>query len=72
MMVIRKQLLFVLLAAVITFFSSCKKDKIDTAPSSTLSFSTDTLFFDTVFTTIGSVTQRLVVYNTNDGILQID
>ena len=46
--------------------SSCKKkDKIDSNPSLKLAFSSDTVFFDTVFTTVGSVTQRLMVYNYN-------
>jgi len=50
-----------------TGFVACnKKDKVDTNPSLTLNFSTDTVFFDTVFTTIGSVTQKLLVYNNND------
>jgi len=67
-----KKSLFIILTGMIPFAFSCKKDKINTDPSLTLSFSTDTLFFDTVFTTIGSVTQRLIVYNNNDGILQIE
>ncbi len=46
--------------------SSCKKkDKIDSNPALKLTFSSDTVFFDTVFTTVGSVTQRLMVYNYN-------
>jgi hypothetical protein len=46
--------------------SSCKKkDKIDSNPALKLTFSTDTVFFDTVFTTVGSVTQRLMVHNNN-------
>jgi len=60
---------FYLLALVgsLLFSLSCrKKDKIDPDPSLTLSFSTDTVFFDTVFTTVGSVTQRLIVYNPNN------
>jgi hypothetical protein len=44
--------------------SSCRKqDKIDSSSSVRLTFSTDTVFFDTVFTTIGSVTQQLMVHN---------
>ncbi|MEI7983664.1 MAG: hypothetical protein WCI71_18595 [Bacteroidota bacterium] len=38
-------------------------DKIDSSPDIRLSFSTDTVFFDTVFPTVGSVTKRLIVYN---------
>ena len=46
---------------------SCRKwDKLDTSPGITLSFSTDTVFFDTVFPTVGSVTQKLVVNNHHD------
>jgi len=55
-----------LFVSVLILFSSCrKKDQIDTDPSMMLEFSTDTVFFDTVFATVGSVTQRLVVYNWN-------
>ncbi len=47
--------------------TSCRKnEKLDSNPGLTLSFSTDTVFFDTVFPTIGSVTQRLVVYNNHN------
>jgi hypothetical protein len=45
---------------------SCRKrDQISTDPALQLAFSTDTVYFDTVFTTVGSVTQRLRVYNQN-------
>lgn len=47
--------------------SSCHKDEvINTSPSVKLEFSTDTVFFDTVFTTIGTVTKELHVYNPSD------
>jgi hypothetical protein len=42
--------------------SSCRKDKFF-AGTPTLKFSTDTLTFDTVFTTIGSTTQYFKIYN---------
>ena len=58
--------------AVILFFSSCRKDEtISTDPSLKLSFSTDSVMFDTVFTTMGSVTKRLMVYNPNDNAVLI-
>ena len=51
-------------------FSSCNDDKISTNPSHFLSFSQDTVFFDTVFTTIGSSTATFKVYNHNqEGVL---
>ncbi len=42
---------------------SCKKDLINTNSSVRLSFSTDTVYFDTVFTSIGSTTYYLTVHN---------
>jgi hypothetical protein len=57
----------ILFTGLILGFVSCsKKEKVDTSPSLKLSFSADTVFFDTVFTTIGTVNQRLMVYNPND------
>jgi hypothetical protein len=57
-------ILFVLASLVILAISSCKKDDIiDEDPSIQLNFSTDTVMFDTVFTSLGSVTQYLKVYN---------
>ena len=44
---------------------SCKKDVLITDPSAKLEFSTDTVIFDTVFTTVGSITKQLKVYNTH-------
>jgi hypothetical protein len=46
---------------------SCRKDdKISSEPSYKLVFSADTIIFDTVFTTIGSTTRYLKVYNRNN------
>ena len=47
------------------FTVSCKKDIITDDPAAKLSFSTDTLAFDTVFTQMGSTTQRFLIYNKN-------
>jgi len=45
-------------------FSSCRKDKLLT-DGGNIAFSTDTLKFDTVFTSLGSVTRSFKIYNTN-------
>ena len=51
---------------------SCKKKaQIDSNPAFKLTFSTDTVFFDTVFTTLGTVTQRLIVHNNNTNKIQV-
>jgi hypothetical protein len=56
----------VIIFTLIVVFSCRKKDKLDSSPSLKLTFSTDTVFFDTVFTTLGSVTHRLLVHNDNN------
>lgn len=48
-----------------TFFSSCNDESFSTDPTHLLSFSQDTLSFDTVFTSIGSATAQIKVYNPN-------
>jgi len=45
------------------FLGSCRKDALITDSSAKLEFSTDTIQFDTVFTTLGTVTKRFKVYN---------
>jgi hypothetical protein len=42
---------------------ACKREEIWTDSSAKLNFSTDTLSFDTVFTTIGSATKQMLIYN---------
>jgi len=62
----------IMTAAIPVFFTSCNKDDIiNTDPGITLSFSTDTVFFDTVFTSLGSVTQYLKIYNTDENKVNI-
>lgn len=55
-----KKLLFVLL--VFTALLGCKRNTIFSGKAE-LRFSTDTVFFDTVFTTVGSLTERLKIIN---------
>ena len=51
---------------------SCRKDpKPSDDPSLKLAFSTDTIAFDTVFTTLGSATRNFVIYNNNADYLTI-
>jgi len=46
-------------------FSSCRKDFFADSGPGQLSFSNDSILFDTVFTSIGSATKKLIVYNNN-------
>ncbi|MEY2938089.1 MAG: hypothetical protein RL062_678, partial [Bacteroidota bacterium] len=52
-------------------FSSCQKN-VQTGANDSLDYSTDTLFFDTVFTSIGSTTQIVKIYNHNEAAMHID
>ena len=57
----------ILLAIIITFsVSSCKKDTFITSKNASLSLSSDTLYFDTVFTTTGSITGSFKIFNNNN------
>jgi hypothetical protein len=44
---------------------ACKKDTIDSSSSVKLDFSTNNVLFDTIFTTIGSTTKKVLIYNNN-------
>lgn len=52
----------VLFLAVLSIWG-CKKDSINTDSSAMLEFSADSILFDTVFTSVGSVTRRIKVFN---------
>ena len=45
--------------------AGCINDDITTSPTATLTFSRDTLSFDTIFTETGTPTARMIVYNRN-------
>jgi hypothetical protein len=55
---------FLLITAVLLLLSACRKENtISTDPQHKLVFSADTVMFDTVFTSLGSSTHQLKVYN---------
>jgi hypothetical protein len=64
--------LFIFLSCLLTFLPGCepKEDLVQTSGS--LEFDQDTVKFDTVFTTIKTVTKRLWVYNRNGGAVKTD
>jgi len=55
----------IILFIIVTISYSCRKDDVTTDSSAKLDFSNDSVIFDTVFTTIGSTTKRLQIYNRN-------
>ncbi|GHT17880.1 hypothetical protein FACS189429_2980 [Bacteroidia bacterium] len=68
----KKYFLLTTVFTAIFVFLSCQKDDFDTNPNLKLQFSTDTVSFDTVFTTIGTTTKIFKVYNRNTKPLKIN
>jgi len=66
----KKTILFVSILISFIIFS-CNRENFITDEKAKLDFSNDTVMFDTVFTTIGSTTKMLLVYNNNDGPIKI-
>jgi hypothetical protein len=62
--------LFFVLALAIAFIG-CKKTGFITSPDALLQTSVDSLHFDTVFTTTGSITQFFKIFNPNDQKLRL-
>lgn len=58
-------LIFIIFLTVSLGLFSCKKDKISSDVSHKLTFSVDTLAFDTVFTSVGSSTRIFKIFNPN-------
>ena len=69
-----KSILFPGLIALVLAFSltQCRRESFIEDSSARVEFSEDTLFFDTVFSTIGSVTRYLRVRNNYDKSIRID
>lgn len=67
-------ILLVLSALLLNLLPACDglDDAYSTNPTYRLSFSRDTLTFDTIFTTIGSTTQQFMIYNKNNEPLNIE
>jgi hypothetical protein len=62
---------FFLLTLSALLFSSCNKDELLTDSSARLEFSTDSVLFDTVFTTLGSTTKVFRIYNRHSQAMNI-
>ena len=63
--------LFLFASAIIISATSCKKDSFITSPDARLRISEDSLKFDTVFTTTGSITKSFKIVNENDQRLRL-
>ena len=61
-----------LVLVILCLFASCSEYRVNDDPSLRLTFSCDTLSFDSVFTEQGSATMQMMVYNRNATALMID
>jgi hypothetical protein len=64
--------LFLLLLAAYALFPSCRKESFITSGDASLALSADTLRFDTVFTSTGSITGTIKLFNTNGQRLRLN
>ena len=65
--------IFLLFALFASLFFACHPERsYEENPEASLSFNLDTLYFDTVFTTIGTTTEAFRVYNSHNQFLKID
>ncbi len=62
----------IILISIACCATSCKKEFYANSPSDLLSFSNDTVSFDTIFTEKGSVTQYVMVKNNCEGTVKIN
>lgn len=62
---IATSLLIILCFGSLIIINSCQKNPFTTDPADKLVFSTDTVHFDTVFTTVGSATEYFTIKNPN-------
>ncbi len=68
----KKQHILFILSIFLFFGYACKKEhQINPDPNLKLSFSADTVLFDTVFTSLGSATHQLRIYNKHNDDLKI-
>jgi hypothetical protein len=65
------KLLLLFLSAIVLLEFSCRKNSFVTSENALIRLSSDTLFFDTVFTSTGSVTEAVRIVNTNNQKLRL-
>ena len=64
--ILKKPLYILIMVLTLGYLFSCEDEKYISSSDVKLRFSVDTVMFDTVFTTLGSTTQHLKIYNPYD------
>lgn len=59
-------LLSLIILTAFVFNSSCKKESFTNSPDARISFSSDSVYFDTLFSSTSSVTKSFKIFNEND------
>ena len=67
-----KKIIIYSLLLIASVFGACQQDRVSSDPSLQLSFSHDTVLFDTVFTAMGTSTHRVMVYNPHKNAINIE
>ncbi len=62
---------FIVIVSVIFASLSCEREGFITDPDASLRFSSDTLYFDTVFTTLSTITKSFTIHNPHKDFLKI-
>ncbi|MBN8787474.1 MAG: hypothetical protein J0I84_10325 [Terrimonas sp.] len=63
---------YILIISLACTLFACKKNTFITDKAASITLGADTLFFDTVFTSVGSITQYFTITNPNDQKLKLD
>ena len=66
-----KKLLLLFASSIVLLTLSCRKDSFITGKDALIRLSSDTLFFDTVFTSTGSITEAVRIVNINNQRLRL-
>jgi len=62
----------IIVLSIVLLLTNCVKEEYNNDTSASVTFSTDTIFFDTVFTNIGSTTAYITIHNPYDDFLKIN
>ena len=63
---------YLFIATLFAGFLACERYELYKKTDATIRFSTDTVFFDTIFTTFGSTTKQVRIHNPYDQPVEIE
>src|SRR5579871_6359600 len=66
-----RSLVYLLSLSLLVLALGCRKNSFTGSPNAVVQFSSDTLFFDTVFVSTGSITEAVRIINDNDQKLRL-